>query len=1362
MLNTIDDVVTWTIGNEPTHKERLTWTSPKFACQRRVRQGRSSGQGYNKRRIGTSDWFRKVSIVCLLAKSGNATTTRFDSDSVIIHVDNCASRCITNALSDFVKAPQQVVGRVKGMGGDKVAVRAVGTIRWTVDDDDGVPHSFVIPGSLYIPDSPARLFSPQHWAQERKDNAPKINGSWQATFADHVMLVWGQQKYRKRIPFDKSNVATFATSAGCKNFRIFRACLDATGEDEETTGGYTAFDANLIVDDEDDYPQNGEYADEGNSSDDDASLTPIIQPPDTNNQGQHEDDSDPGYSKTTGNHETSYDRYASLIEEVPEDEFDGRMKPTSELMLWHCRLGHVPFSRLQQMAKNGQLPKRLSDCRVPKCPACIYGKMTRRAKRTKNEASKIEARTITGPGACVSVDQLESSTLGLIGHMKGMPTVQRYRCATVYVDHYSRLSYIHLQKQLTSEETVQGKVAFEKYCEARGVTVRHYHADNGRFSDKGFVNHVAKCRQSITYCGVNAHFQNGMAEKRIRDLQDQTTTMLMHAESKWPDIISTNLWPYALREANETLNATPSKVTGKVANQMFADTDAPTVIRHFHPFGCPTYVLNSSLAAGKSIPKWHKRARLGVYLGRSPNHAQSVALVLNLATGLVSPQFHLKFDDLFETVKHQDTFPNNWKAATHFRKKSKSDGKKGTRTDRTEAAAQEPTTHTTTTAEPEVVIDEDMATIYPASEHTDTPVALSERQAAHTIARVNDQQPAARPDAEAEVRRWSRRHKPTQRLIESQAQAAERATTYLSIRQCACDHASNDTCECGQGNDYDNDVYHGEEEYEIQRKMADPIAFAASADPDVMYLHEAMRQPDRKEFVQAMIDEVTTHTERGHWKIIPRSEVPAETKVLPAVWAMRRKRRIISREVYKWKARLNVHGGKQTYGVDYWETYAAALKWSSIRFFLTQALINKWHTRQLDFVLAYPQADVECDLFLEIPQGFEFEGSRTTHCLKLIKNLYGSKAAGRVWQRHLFKGLADLGFTQSDTDECVFYRGSTVFMVYTDDGIFCGPNEAEIATCMGELGRRFDITDEGDIDEYLGVKVTRMPDGTITLTQPHLIDSIIADLGFKDNTKGKDTPAPSTASLDRDRDGLNHDESWEYRSVIGKLNFLEKSTRPDIAFAVHQCARYSSQPKQSHSAAVRYIVRYLMKTRDKGLILRPDKEHSFVCYVDADFQGGWNANTATEDSTTAKSRSAYIVMYAGCPIVWASKMQTDIALSTTESEYSALSEAAREVLWLMNLMTEVKDRMVPGTIDVPTIKCTIFEDNEGAKAMATAPKMRPRTKHINGRMHHFRSAVSSGKLVIESIDTSDQLADIGTKPLAKDLFTRLRKEIMGW
>ena len=189
LISLLDTTVTWAIGDEPTHKERLTWTRPTFKSQRRVRKGTSSGQGFSKRKLGTTNWFRTAAVICLMSNTGHAKTTRFDSDSVKIHVDNCASRCITHSLSDFVKTPQKVIGRVKGMGGDKVAVTAVGTIRWTFDDDNGTSHAFLIPGSLYIPESPARLFSPQHWAQERKDHCPKRNGTWQATFADHVLLV---------------------------------------------------------------------------------------------------------------------------------------------------------------------------------------------------------------------------------------------------------------------------------------------------------------------------------------------------------------------------------------------------------------------------------------------------------------------------------------------------------------------------------------------------------------------------------------------------------------------------------------------------------------------------------------------------------------------------------------------------------------------------------------------------------------------------------------------------------------------------------------------------------------------------------------------------------------------------------------------------------------------------------------------------------------------------------------------------------------------------------------------------------------------------------------------------------------------
>ena len=129
--------------------------------------------------------------------------------------------------------------------------------------------------------------------------------------------------------------------------------------------------------------------------------------------------------------------------------------------------------------------------------------------------------------------------------------------------------------------------------------------------------------------------------------------------------------------------------------------------------------------------------------------------------------------------------------------------------------------------------------------------------------------------------------------------------------------------------------------------MADPIAFAARADPDTMYLHEAMKQSDKKEFIKAMMEEVTSHTNTGQWKVIPIGEVPS----VLAVWAMQSKR-IISCEVYKWKARFNVHGRKAVIQGRLLETYAVAIKWSLIRFFLTHALINGWPTRQLDLVLA--------------------------------------------------------------------------------------------------------------------------------------------------------------------------------------------------------------------------------------------------------------------------------------------------------------------------------------------------------------------------------------------------------------------------
>jgi len=338
--------------------------------------------------------------------------------------------------------------------------------------------------------------------------------------------------------------------------------------------------------------------------------------------------------------------------------------------------------------------------------------------------------------------------------------------------------------------------------------------------------------------------------------------------------------------------------------------------------------------------------------------------------------------------------------------------------------------------------------------------------------------------------------------------------------------------------------------------------------------------------------------------------------------------------------------------------------------------------------------------------------------------------------------------------------------VYVDDGILLDPDPAAIEQVMVDLASRFDIEDEGQIDDYLGVKIEKGDEeGTYTLTQPHLINSVLEDLqllnhGKAATSKSADTPATFESKLHQDKGGAPFTYPWEYRSVIGKLNFLEKSTRGDLAYSVHQCARFMTSPKKSHGEAVKRIGRYLLGTRGKGVVLRPDKTKSFECYVDADYCGNWNP-LVTDDPSTAKSRTGYVITYLGCPIVWASRLQTVFALSTSEAEYIALSTALRDVIPLMDLLTEMKG-LGQDVENTPTVRCKLFEDNSGALEQARVAKYRPRTRHINAAWHHFRSYVVQKLIQILPIDTKAQLGDVFTKQVSLEDFGRFRKLIFGW
>ena len=580
--------------------------------------------------------------------------------------------------------------------------------------------------------------------------------------------------------------------------------------------------------------------------------------------------------------------------------------------------------------------------------------------------------------------------------------------------------------------------------------------------------------------------------------------------------------------------------------------------------------------------------------------------------------------------------------------------------------------------------------------------------------------------------------------------------------------------------------------------------FSTVVDNDAYTFSGMLKQPDNHKFVEAMLVETAVHEKRNHWSTLLRKDMPAGAKTIMSIWSFKRKR-IPDGQISKYKARLCAHGGMQSWGVDYWETYAPVVNWMSVRFILTVAKIHDLDTQVIDFVLAFPQAKLDVDVFMELPAGMIISGipktgQRSNYVLKLNSSLYGLKQASANWYDMLAKGLKIRGFKSSKIDPCVFIndgkaspknisndsatdsrsinsqekpssndigfriRGKAIILVYVDDCIIISDEKGYVRRFIKSLTdgpEKFEFTEEGSLESYLGVKFVDYANGTqFEMTQPFLIDRVIDAIGFDPRmTDARPTPAVKPL-LHKDLNGELRRTSWNYRSVIGMMNYLQQSTRPDISFAVHQCARFCEDPKRSHERAVKRIVKYLLGTKERGIVCRPDKTKGLECFADADFAGSWDRGDS-DNPENVMSRTGYLITYAGCPVVWCSKLQTEIALSTMEAEYIALSQAMRQVIPMIQLMEELES-IVPFYNPTPQVRCKLFEDNTSCIIVAESARLTPRTKHIAIKYHHFREFVKSGAVKIYPIGTREQQADIFTKPLDEAQFKYLRSLFLNW
>ena len=1377
----------------------------------------------------------KVKIVTNLAIHTRKATFRraihstFDVDSIPIGIDTCTSATVSGTRHLFIGELEPVHNvTLKGVGG-KLPIVGKGTLRLTFLDDKGHVHEHLIYNAYYAPRLKMTLLSPRQWSQQgpiRNNGEPvrscQVNGNDAILRFEHGI---------KTVEYDsRSNLPLLFTKPGFKQFDAFITSQHVSAMEARLRPTALTIDNTILP------PGTAhERLMERNNLD-------VRDPFGLKKQLEKETASSDSPSDTVLPMDFRFDEPLEDFDTAPHTLRNLNETDKRTLMLrWHYRLGHMPFRHLRAMAKKGLIDKRLATIQeMPLCAGCQFGKQSRRQWRhrsKKKDGSRKRLRKARRPGEVVSVDTMSSTSVpGLMQQMKGKPTLARYHYATVFVDHYSGLEYVHLHENNDGDSVLAGKLAFERFSHGHGVKINHYHCDNGVFANNAFRTACKAAHQTISFCGVNAHHQSGRAEKRIRDLRDCARSMLLRAKHNWPAAITAHLWPFALVYASVIRGSTLREGDNRTPLQIFLDTSDTTDVNKFHTFGCPIYNLEPQLQSGNPLPnKWCDRSRIGIFLGLSREHASSVSLVLNPDTGLVSPQFHVKHDEKFETIDHP-AMKNigKWQGVTeiHRPRVTKRQEKSNKRRKLNEVTIIEPNMATnpqaagTNATTPPTA--EANAGNPGASEMNDAPmpsIGTATPNDARNATGNATAQPQQRESESAQpqqresepstvetnramlartpaglfkkVTRELRRRKrdassegdhddeasssPMPSTIERKQRKVTRTDTHRSIsqkRKRSREEISDGdilvTCNLLEERKSELELMihtyrtatarriHADEL--VEQSMTDnPFAFAATAaDEDTMYLHQARKEPDWNEFQKAMVKELQDHRDGKHWKVIPRSQVPEGQKVMRGVWSMKRKRRVGTGEIYKWKARLCIDGSSQQKGVNYWDTYSPVVSWETFRSLLTLAILNNWETRQIDFVLAFPQAKVDCPMFMEVPQGCNVDGSRKDYVLSLQKNLYGAKQASRVWFNYLSAGLKKRGFKQSKVDQAVFYKGQTIFIVYVDDGILIGPDNGEINNIIKSLKKDYNLTDEGDLNEYLGIKVERAKKGKArTLTQPTLIKRILKTVGLsEDREKGRPVRTPATKVLHKDVGGHARKLKWDYRSVIGMLNWLTRSTRPDILFAVSQVGRFMAFPKKSHEDAVMRICAYLRDTKDKGMIMKP-KETGFKVYADADFAGGYNKHN-TDDPSTAKSRTAYHVMFNDCLIFSHSKLQTEIALSTTEAEYICLSQALRTVLVLMRFFKELSKKIKGFKHRKPEFQCTAYEDNKGAIELAQAPRMRPRTKHINLKYHHFRNAVDKGMVKIEYIDTHVQLADIGTKPLEPKPFEQLRKLLIGW
>jgi transposase InsO family protein len=484
---------------------------------------------------------------------------------------------------------------------------------------------------------------------------------------------------------------------------------------------------------------------------------------------------------------------------------------------------------------------------------------------------------------------------------------------------------------------------------------------------------------------------------------------------------------------------------------------------------------------------------------------------------------------------------------------------------------------------------------------------------------------------------------------------------------------------------------------------------------------EAMRGPDRERWKEAIQSEMNALVRNGTWEETPRIE---GMRILPGKWVLKIK------QDGRYKARWVVGGHRQKEGIDYNEVYAAVVKCMSVRVLAALIAIGGLYTAQLDVLNAFLNSTLKELVYMELPTGYERRG----YVCRLLRTLYGLRQSPREWYNTIRDLMVKIGFRRTHADHSVFVNHTGVIViVYVDDMIIAGKDEQGVIYVRKQLSNSFAMTDMGEMSIYLGMEITRTPQGTVTLTQREYTQRVLKEFGFGDGEK-QITPMDAKQVLVATTGIPNPERVNWYQRAMGSLLYLATMTRPDIAYTVNKLAQFTLSPTEQHVSAVKRLFRYVRSTSDLG-ITYSRIGGGLTGFTDANWAGG---NVAQDGR---RSTSGYIYMLAGGPVSWSAKRQHTVATSSCEAEYIGQCNAAKEAVWLRLLLSEMghpQDGATP-----------IHADNQSAIALASNPEYHARSKHIDIQYHYVREKVDDQTVTFVYTPTAEMIADGLTKPLEK-------------